>query len=56
MDTTHLQSTKHLLLDYLIEKGYKKDSLWMTRKCLTLAFEEGYKPGIRSYEDLYGYA
>jgi len=56
MDTTHLQSTKHLLLDYLIEKGYKHDSLWMTRKCLKLAIEEGHKPEIRSYEDFYGYA
>jgi hypothetical protein len=56
MDTTHLQSTKHLLLDYLLEKGYKDDTLWMTRKCLTLAIEEGYKPEIRSYEDFYGYA
>ena len=56
MDTTHLQSTKHLLLDYLIEKGYKDDALWMTRECLTLAIEEGYKPEIRSYEDFYGYA
>jgi site-specific recombinase XerD len=56
MDTTHLQSTKHLLLDYLIEKGYKDDTLWMTRKCLTIAIEEGYKPEIRSYEDFYGYA
>ena len=55
MDTTHLQSTKHLLLDYLIEKGYKDDTLWMTRKCLTIAIEEGYKPEIRSYEDFYGY-
>ncbi|MCK9520211.1 MAG: tyrosine-type recombinase/integrase [Dehalococcoidales bacterium] len=56
MDTTHLQSTKHLLLDYLIEKGYKDDSLWMTRKCLKLAIEEGHKPEICSYEDFYGYA
>ena len=56
MDTTHLQLTKHLLLDYMIENGYKHDSLWMTRKCLTLAIEEGDKPEIRSYEDFYGYA
>ena len=40
----------------LIEKGYKKDALLMTRKCLTIAIEEGDKPEIRSYEDFYGYA
>ena len=56
MDTTHLQSTKHLLLDYMIEKGYKEDALWMTRKCLALAIEEGCKPEMLSYEDLYDYA
>lgn len=56
MDTTNLQLTKHLLIDYLIEKGYKKDALLMTRKCLKIAIEEGGKPEIRSYEDFYRYA
>jgi len=26
MDTTHLQSSKHLLLDYMIKNGYKEDA------------------------------
>src|SRR5574344_933659 len=56
MDTTHLQSTQHLLLNYMVEKGYKEDALWVTRKHLAFAIEEGCKPEILSYEDLYEYA
>jgi len=56
MDTTHLQSTKHLLLNYMVEKGYNKEVLRVTRKHLAFAIEEGCKPEILSYEDLYEYA
>lgn len=40
-------------MDFLVENGYKKDSLLQTRKCIRLALEAGLLPEITSYEELF---
>ena len=50
MDTTHLQSTDTLLLNYLIEKGYKDDSLWIATAS---ALHSPLKRGVNRQSVLY---
>jgi integrase len=40
-------------MDFLVENGYKKDSLWETRRCIRLALDAGASQDITSYEDLF---
>ncbi|AYD47377.1 tyrosine-type recombinase/integrase [Arachidicoccus soli] len=53
MDTSNLRNTYQMLMGFLIENGYKKDSLSQTKKCIRLALEAGTSPEITSYEDLF---
>jgi len=40
-------------MDFLVENGYKKDSLWETKRCIRLALDTGASPAITSYEELF---
>ena len=53
MDTSNLQKNHQKLMNFLIENGYKKDSLSQTRKCIRLALETGALPEVTSYEELF---
>ncbi len=53
MDTSNLQKNHHLLMDFLVKNGYKKDALSQTRRCIRLALNVGASPEITSYEDLF---
>lgn len=53
MDTSNLRKTHQKLMDFLVENGYKKDSLLETRKCIRLVLEVGASPDITSYEELF---
>jgi hypothetical protein len=48
MDTSNLRKNHQKLLEFLIEKGYKKDALRWTRKCIKLVLETGSSPNITS--------
>ncbi|MBP7510052.1 MAG: hypothetical protein KA807_19730, partial [Prolixibacteraceae bacterium] len=53
MDTSNLQKNHHLLMDFLVKNGYKKDAISLTRRCIRLALDVGASPEISSYEDLF---
>ncbi len=53
MDTSNLRKTHQKLMAFLVENGYKKDTLSQTRKCIRLALDVGASPTISSYEDLF---
>jgi integrase len=53
MDISNLQKNHQNLMSFLIENGYKKDSLWHTKRCIKLALEVGVLSEITSYEDLF---
>lgn len=53
MDTSNLRKTHQKLMDFLVENGYKKDSLLQTKTCIRLALEAGTSPEITSYKELF---
>lgn len=53
MDTSNLRKTQQKLMDFLVENGYKKDSLSQTKKCIKLVLEVGASPNIASYEEIF---
>jgi len=56
MNTQHLQQHYPDLLDYLEKNGYrKKDSIWMARRCISMALTDGIRNEVNNYEELFRY-
>ncbi len=55
MDTSYLERNHQKLLDFLIEKGYHRDALRLTKKVIRFTLTDGAKPSIKTYEQLFEY-
>lgn len=53
MDTSNLRKTQQKLMDFLVENGYKKDSILETKKCIKLVLEVGASPNMTSYKEIF---
>lgn len=53
MDTTNLKNNHHLLVDYLCNHKYCRDTRWIIGRCIKRVLECGALPQMNSYEDLF---